>query len=179
MSSKQRESGRYRGGSLRLPGYDYTQAGAYAVTIRTRRAQASFGEVVDGRMRLNSHERVAQNCCEEIPIHFAHARLDTCVIMPDHVHVIIILRDQPQRFARETHGGGEQFGHPVRGSLPTIIRSFKSAVTKGVNELRGSPGGSVWQRGYYEHIIRDQRELNEHRKYVLQNPVRWSLQVDE
>ena len=114
MSSKQEESGRYRGGSLRLTGYDYTQAGAYAVTIQTRRAQALFGEVVDGRMRLNTHGHVAQNCCEEIPLHFAHARLDTCVIMPNHMHVIIILRDPPQRVGRQTYGG-EQFGHPVRG----------------------------------------------------------------
>jgi len=179
VSSRQRQSGKYRGGSLRLPGYDYTQAGAYAATIRTRRAQALFGEVIDGAMRLNAHGHVVQSCCEEIPLHFPHARLETCVVMPNHVHTTIILRDQPQQSGSQTDGSGEQFGRPVHGSLPTIIRSLKSAVSKRINRLGGTPAGSVWQRGYYEHVIRDERELKEHREYILQNPSRWSLQGEK
>jgi putative transposase len=175
-SSRQRQSGRYRGGSLRLPGYDYAEAGAYAVTIRAWGGQPLFGEVVDGVVHLNAYGDIAQSCCEEIPLHFPHAWLDTCVVMPDHLHAIVVLRDWPQQCGSQAREHGEGFGRPVRGSLPRIIRSLKSAVTKRINELRGRQAGSVWQRGYYEHVIRDDCELQEHRQYILENPCRWSLQ---
>jgi len=69
----------------------------------------------------------------------------------------------------------EQFGKPVPGSIPTIIRSFKSAVAKRINALRATPGAPVWQRNYYEHIIRDERALNAIRRYIAENPLRWHL----
>ena len=138
-----------------------------------------FGEVVDGVMHLGAYGRVVRNCCAEIPLHFGHARLDTCVVMPNHVHTIIVLSDQTRLSVSQMRGIGEQFGRPVPGSLPTIIRSLKSAVSKRIKGLRGAPVGSVWQRGYYEHVIRDERELNEHREYMLQNPLRWSSQHGE
>ncbi len=69
----------------------------------------------------------------------------------------------------------EQFGKPTHGSIPTIIRSYKSAVTKQINEHRNSPGTPVWQRNYYEHIIRNNESLNRIRRYILQNPIRWHL----
>ena len=69
----------------------------------------------------------------------------------------------------------EQFGKPVAGSLPTIMRSFKSAVTRGINDQRGTPGASVWQRGYYEHIIRDENELAQIQKYIVENPLKWEF----
>jgi hypothetical protein len=69
----------------------------------------------------------------------------------------------------------EDYGQPVPGSLPTLIRSFKSAATRGINRLRGTPGGCVWQRGYYERVIRNERELNAVRRYIAHNPLRWEL----
>ena len=69
----------------------------------------------------------------------------------------------------------EQFGKPVAGSIPTIIRSFKSIVTKHINETRGAPGVSVWQRNYYEHIIRSEDSLNRIRQYITENPTRWAF----
>ncbi len=68
---------------------------------------------------------------------------------------------------------GEQFGKPVSGSIPTIIRSFKSAATKRVNESHGTPGTKLWQRNYYEHIIRNDDELNRIRQYIIDNPINW------
>jgi len=138
-----------------------------------------FGKVVDGVMRLSAYGRVVQCCCDEIEVHFPHARVETCAIMPNHVHAIIILSGQLRHSISQTDGGDEQFGRPVRGSLPTVVRSFKSAATKRINGLRGTPAGSVWQRGYYEHVIRDERELGQLREYMLQNPLRWSLQAEE
>jgi putative transposase len=162
---------KYRGGSIRLRGYDYSEPGAYAVTICTWDAAQLFGEVADGEVRLSEYRQVVQDCIEEIPAHSPHATLDTFVIMPNHVHGIIIMEEHD-------HGEGdhtEEFGRPVSGSLPTIVRSFKSAVTKRINQLRHTPGGRVWQRKYYEHIIRDQRQLDRFRKYILENPLKWHL----
>jgi len=70
---------------------------------------------------------------------------------------------------------GEQFGKPVSGSLPTMIRSFKSTVTKQINEMCNTPGAGFWQRNYYEHIIRNDNELNRIREYITHNPVRWDM----
>jgi putative transposase len=178
MTSKPRSCRKYHGGSLRLPGYDYAQGGAYAVTIRTGGGEPLFGEVVDGRMYPSAYGQIAQKCCEELPLHFDHARVDTCVVMPNHLHAIIVLFEESPPLEGQATRRQEQYGKPVRGSLPTMMRSLKSAVSKAINELRGTPGESVWQRGYYEHVIRDERELNKHRRYISENPLRWSLHHD-
>ncbi len=73
------------------------------------------------------------------------------------------------------HGKTEQFGKPVPGSIPTIVRSFKSATTRHISALRGTPGAPVWQRNYYEHIIRTEESLNRIREYILTNPLRWAV----
>jgi putative transposase len=69
----------------------------------------------------------------------------------------------------------ERFGKPVSGSIPTIVRSFKSVVTKNINELRHTTGASIWQRNYFEHVIRDEESLNRIRQYILDNPARWDF----
>ena len=107
--------------------------------------------------------------------------LDQFVIMPNHVHGIIFLIDKNVGTARRapTIGPGsyayESFGKPISGSLPTIIRSFKSGVTKHINELRKTPGAPVWQRSFYDHVIRNETELNIKREYILNNPLKWDL----
>ena len=96
------------------------------------------------------------------------------VIMPNHFHGILKVNDGarcPTGTARRAPT--EQFGKPIAGSLPTIIRSFKSSVTKCINEIRNSPGLPVWQRNYYEHVIRDEADYNRIAEYVTTNPQRW------
>ena len=103
-----------------------------------------------------------------------YVELDEYIVMPNHVHGIIMVKE---------HGRGtmhraptiERFGKPVSGSLPTIVRGFKSASTKRINRLRGTPGQHVWQRNYYEHIIRDERSLNRIRQYIFNNPQQWHV----
>jgi putative transposase len=73
----------------------------------------------------------------------------------------------------------ERFGHPVAGSVPTIVRSFKSATTRRINQLRGTPGGALWQRGYLERVIRDAADLQRIRRYIVENPSRWGTGCDE
>ena len=130
-------------------------------------------------MRRSAYGEIVRKCCEEIPLHFPRAQVDTCVIMPNHLHVIVVLHEGDQLGGGEKGEASEQFGKPVAGSISTIIRSLKSAVTRPINEMRGTPGEKVWQRGYYDHVIRDASELNRYRRYVQQNPLRWSLHQDD
>jgi len=159
--------------SIRLKGYDYSQPGAYFITLVTQDRACLFGEVVDGEMRLNAWGKIARQCWFDIPVHFPHAALDAFVVMPNHIHgVIIIVGDRGTACRAPTP---EQFGKPVAGSIPTIIRSYKSAVAKRINEHRGTPGAPVWQRNYFEHIIRNSDELHRIREYITNNPLQWAL----
>lgn len=171
--------------SIRLKGYDYTQPGAYFVTICTHERTCLFGEVVDGVMVLNAWGEIVR---EEW---FRTARLrpyvvlheDEFVVMPNHVHGIIWIVDAVganRRFApttrvAPTRGTPTPPAGPDAGSLGAIIGQFKSAVTKHINAHRGTPGAPVWQRNYYEHIIRNEQALNAIRRYIAENPLRWHL----
>jgi putative transposase len=171
--------------SLRLPSYDYTQPGAYFVTLCTHQRVCSLGAVADGQMQLNHWGRAVAECWAAIPAHFAHAALDEWVVMPNHVHGILVITDVAV-VAGDAVGARhcraptqpEQFGQPVPGSIPTILRSFKSAVTKRINALRGVNAPPVWQRNYYEHVIRNEKEQHAIREYIRLNPMQWALDRD-
>ena len=167
--------------SIRLPGWDCAGAGVCFVTICTHGRACLFGEVVDGETRLSEYGQIVWACWVEIPAHFPHAEMDAFVVMPNHVHGIIMLVEQTGVGARHavplqngTPPRMERFGNPVPGSIPTVIRSFKSAVTKRINALRDAPGAPVWQRNYYEHIVRDEEELGHIRECILGNPADWA-----
>ena len=102
------DPGRHHRRSIRLRGYDYTSAGAYFITICAHRRECLFGEVVDGVMRLNVYGRVVDACWQAIPDHFPHVMLDVYVIMPNHVHGIIAIVDDPPVGAR--HASPLEFG---------------------------------------------------------------------
>jgi REP element-mobilizing transposase RayT len=162
--------------SIRLKGYDYAQAGAYFVTICTHGQDCLLGEIVDEEMMLSSYGKVAKTCFEEIPLHFAHAELDAFVIMPNHLHGIIVLANTTEVAAQ--HAAPLRNGvslRPAPGSLSTIVRSFKSASTRRINELRAMEGTHFWQRDYYEHVIRNDRDMDRIRGYITTNPLKWSL----
>ena len=167
--------------SIRLKGYDYTHAGAYFVTICTHDRQCLFGEVVDGIVQLNAFGEIVRDEWLRTADVRPNVELDTFVVMPNHIHGIIVLRDNDGRGT--LHGRGtlqraptiEQFGKPTSNSIPTIVRLFKSATTKRINERRGTPGSPVWQRNYYEHIIRHEESLNRIRQYILDNPLSWAM----
>lgn len=161
--------------SIRLPEYDYTQSGAYNITICTHARTRLFGEIVDGALCLNRFGEVVEECWREIPDHNHPAELDAFVVMPNHIHGIIVLGQRGPGRGTACRAPTERFGEPVPGSLPTLLRSFKSAATTRINQLRGTPGGRVWQRGYYERVIRNERELSAVRRYVVDNPLKWEL----
>ena len=159
--------------SLRLTGYAYTGTGAYFVTICTQDKECLFGQIVGGKMRPNVYGHVVKACWFAIPRHSRNAACDAFVVMPNHMHGVIVLAGVnavgAQHVAPLRKGGGQS------GSLGAIVRSFKGAVSKRINRRRGTPGAPVWQRNYYEHVIRSEDELQQIRRYIEENPLRWSL----
>ena len=175
---------KHRRKSIRVPGYDYSQSGAYFVTMVTYRRECMFGDVVDGEMRLNDFGKIAKGYWHEIPNHFPNVKLGTHMVMPNHVHGIIIIIDSHvgARHASPLHDD-KTYPHGFKpGSLGAIVGSYKSAVTKRINEIDNSPGAVEWQRNYYacpersrrEHIIQNDREWNNIHLYIESNPLNWA-----
>ncbi len=180
--------GKHHRKSIRIKDYDYTSPGAYYVTIVTYQRDCLFGEIQKGEMRLSDFGRVADECWREIPNHFENVELGAYVVMPNHVHGIIFITNDGGGtiyHAGATHVSDsrrgtiyraptdrtEKFGKPVRGSLPTIVRTFKAAVTRRIGRELNATG--IWQRNYYEHIIRDERDLQNKTDYIEANPSLW------
>ena len=159
---------------LRLPAYDYTQAGAYFVTLCTHQHQCLFGEIVQDAMRLNAAGRVVVQCWQAIPEHFPQLILDCFVVMPNHVHGILLFRGCEEI-------AGANGDSPLRGARPkgtsntlgSVVRGFKIGVTKWFRQ--NSPVQNVWQRNFYEHVIRDEPGLTGIREYIANNPLQWRL----
>jgi putative transposase len=160
--------------SLRLEDYGYDQPGGYFVTTCTFGRENLFGEIQDGSMRLNQYGQIVRECLEAIPEHFDNAAVDQFVVMPNHVHSIVVIMNVGARHAVPLTRG-ERFGKPMAKSLPTIVRSFKSATTKRINDLSQTPGRPIWQRNYYEHVIRNKHSLHRIREYISNNPARWDF----
>ncbi|MDP1714930.1 MAG: transposase [Anaerolineales bacterium] len=144
--------------SIRLQGYDYSQAGAYYVTIVAWRREHVFGEVVNAEMQLNKFGQIVNQAWYDLPKHYPHVELDTFCIMPNHVHAIIVLNDNP---AIKRH------------PLSEVVRAFKSFSARRINSLRNTQGIPVWQRNYYEHIIRNHEDYLSKSNYILDNPLNW------
>jgi REP element-mobilizing transposase RayT len=128
-------------------------------------------------MQRNEWGQIAWDCWQAIPDHFPHVELDAYVVMPNHVHGIIVITDP----VGAQHAAPLQSAPPQSsrtnvqpGSLGAIVRSFKSAVTKRINELRDMPGTPFWQRNYWEHIVRNKDSLERIREYIENNPPRWA-----
>ena len=157
---------------IRLRQYDYSQTGAYFVTLCTQNRKILFGKIVDGEMVMNEGGHIAQQCWLDIPNHYPNAELDNFIVMPNHVHGIIIIKDEIVGAIHEL---------PLRNTkmirrkmlLPRIIGYFKMNTSKQINQIRKTPGIPVWQRNYYDHIIRNQDELNRIREYIINNPLQW------
>ena len=172
----------HRRRSIRLKGYDYTQPGAYFITLCTHQRMHLFGDIVDGRMIVNERGKIARDEWFKTAEVRPYVKLyeDGFVIMPNHGHGIIWIDDEvgTRRRRVPTDGTTERFGKPVKGSIPTIIRAYKSAVTYTVNKLENRHCAVLWQKNYYEHIIRNDHELNNIGWYIVNNPSNWELDRD-
>jgi putative transposase len=175
--------------SIRLREYDYSSGGAYFVTICAYQRECLFGEVVAGEMRLSDCGQIVREEWENTAIFRDNVELDVYAVMPNHFHGIILItidvgarRAVPDLVSCAPEQGTarraptlESFGAPVPGSLATILRSFKSAATKRINALRDNPGCPVWQRNYFEHVIRNEDDLANIRQYIADNPMKWDM----
>ncbi|MCX6361141.1 MAG: transposase [Armatimonadetes bacterium] len=186
----------HRRRSIRLSDYDYTQAGAYFVTICAQDRACLFGDVVNGHMEPTEAGACAETTWRCLPEHYPHVTLDAFTVMPNHVHCIIMPRaglkpaptvvDQAIGSGHDEGNGvvGARFkparpaGEPPRHGLPEIVRAFKTYSSRSINQQMNSPGTPVWQRNYYEHIIRDEDSLNRIREYIMDNPIRWQFDHD-
>lgn len=162
--------------SSRLRSYDYSQAGAYFITICTQNRECLFGSVVGDVMQLNEAGHIVKNVWEALPDHYSCVELDSFVVMPNHIHGIILLNTVVARFiAPNDDGAANQGAMNHAPTLGAIIRAFKARCTHSVNQFRGTKGLSIWQRNYYEHIIRNESSLQEIREYITNNPAQWAI----
>jgi putative transposase len=167
--------------SIRLKGYDYTQAGAYFVTICTWQHACSFGEIVDGVIRLTAEGRIASEQWVRLERRFPRADFSAFVIMPNHVHGIVVLTDEGRGAGVESGnvGNGKPPLRPyngprvVPGSLGAIVRAYKAAVAFRIHAIGTNKVMPVWQRNYYEHIIRDEADWLLIMEYIEHNPQSW------
>ncbi|MGH2568954.1 MAG: transposase [Bacteroidota bacterium] len=159
--------------SIRLKGYDYSSEGGYFVTICTHNRECLFGEVVEEKMRLNEIGQIVKEEWARTSEIRQEVGLDAFVVMPNHLHGVIIINTDPSKEMHNvgTHGPASLRRQPR--SLGSIVAGFKSAATKRINAHRNSPRMPVWQNRFYEHIIRDEDDRNRIRHYILENPRRW------
>ncbi|VEN75340.1 conserved hypothetical protein [Candidatus Desulfarcum epimagneticum] len=163
--------------SLRLKAYDYSKSGAYFVTICARNRECLFGDITDGRMAHSDSGRIASESWLWMGDQYGHVILDAWTIMPNHMHGIVFISGGRggSRTAPVSSTAAPRCILPVnrRKPLGRLIGSFKTVSTKRINQMRDTPGEKIWQRNYYEHIIRNDKELTRVREYIDQNVLKW------
>ena len=152
--------------SIRLKGYDYSQDGAYYITSVTKARRILFGDIVDNEMQLNDTGRLISDAWEWLATRHSYVELDSYIVMPNHLHGILVLAsDRPK--------GGSRTAPTGRKPLGRLIGAFKTVSTRQVNLTLGTPGQPLWQRNYYERVIRNDEEWNRVREYIASNPMQW------
>jgi putative transposase len=164
--------------SIRLEEYDHSQQGAYFVTVCTRHRQCTFGEVIRDDVLLSDLGRIAQSTWEKLPEYYDHVELDAFVAMPNHVHGIIVLEGEPPNTEANDKRAGRGPAPTRRHALPEIVRAFKSLSSRAVNKLRRRTGVPLWQRNYYERVIRNEKEWDALRGYIFDNPANWAADAE-
>ena len=169
---------KYRVKSARLKGWDYSTDGHYFVTICTKDKKHYFGKVMDGEMRLSKLGIVAKECWLKIPGHFLHVELDEFVVMPNHIHGILILkngRDGACPVSTKKSLIKNPSNHnflPKPESLSVIVGSFKSAVSKHIKQFHPQ-SHFAWQSRFYDHIIHNEKSWYFMQEYIRDNPKNW------
>lgn len=152
---------------IRLTSYDYTWQGSYFVTICTQDKHCIFGNIIESTITLNPFGEVVESVWKEIPLHYPGVKNEIFIVMPNHIHGIILIHD-PGR-------AGSNSAPAKKHPLSEVVRAFKTYSSRKINELRKSPGTPVWQRSYYEHVIRDESDYHQIGEYILCNPAKWEM----
>jgi putative transposase len=152
--------------SIRLRHYDYTAAGAYFITVCAYNRQCLFGELISEQTILSRAGEIVDEVWKKLPLHYPRVILDELVVMPNHCHGIVFFSAQqaePESVFIKAHHLGE------------IVRAWKNLSTKQIHVEGLLVDLPIWQRNYYEHIIRDENELGRVRQYIADNPLKWDL----
>jgi len=165
--------------SIRLKGYDYSQAGLYFVTICVQDRECLFGKIENEKMILNDAGKIANECWLEIPNHFPNAVLYEHIVMPNHVHGIVELTQNNiavvvvgvENFQPLQQRQQHEFQKMIPRSIGSIVKGFKIGVTKWFRN--NTDIGKIWQRNYHEHIIRDEQSYKRISEYIINNPKNW------
>jgi putative transposase len=154
--------------SIRLRGFDYTAPAAYFVTICTYNRDLIFGAINDGALTFSRRGLIAQQCWRDIPNHRPYVTLDQFIVMPNHLHGVFCIEPFAERATQVL-----PLQRAVAHSVGAIVGSYKAAVSRTINKLRPGAGNNLWQRNFFEHIIRDENSLFAIRQYIETNPQRW------
>jgi len=162
----------------RLKGYDYTLAEAYFVTIVTYQHLCLFGEIINGEVKLNPHGKIAFEQWKRLEKRFPLSDFSAFVIMPNHLHGIIYLSKGAGEGTQKNHDQISHLRpyiklHVIPGSLGAIVRAYKASVSFRINLIRGLIDPPIWQRNYYDHIIRNEKEYENIWKYIEANSQKW------
>lgn len=157
---------------LRLEGYDYSTPGAYFVTICTHKRLDIFGKIEQALMLLNENGKILEYCWRDLINHYCYIKLDEFIIMPNHFHGIVWIVSRtssvfPVGCSSKLHPTGN-----IQHGLPEIIRGLKTFSSRRINEINPDLNFH-WQRSYYDRIIRNEKELNNIRNYIIHNPINW------
>ncbi len=154
--------------STRFHGWDYSAEGKYYVTICTEGRECLLGKITEGKILLNAFGRFADAALQWLPKQYPYVILDTYAIMPNHLHAILCISNE---------GGSRTAPTTPQKSLGRLVGAFKTVSTKWMNLMRNTPGKPIWQRNYHDRIIRDDGELDRIRRYIQENPARWSAKA--
>jgi putative transposase len=172
--------------SIRLKNYDYSQAGAYFVTICQQSRDCLFGHIADNNMQLNPAGKMVMRWYLELENKFPDIECDACICMPNHLHFIVVnvgadLRVRPECVARpESATNGHTIGEHVGSPLHRVVQWFKTMTTNEyIREVKQNQWprfeGKLWQRNYWEHVVRNEADWERLREYITNNPKSWAL----
>ncbi len=160
--------------SIRLPEYDYSQPGAYFVTICVRGKEPLLGKIMNGEVRLTKLGQIADEGIRQLPSRFPSIEILIFCVMPNHVHFIIANTNMGRGGVTPPSASQGEGTSPLpKDTLGKIVGFYKYQTTKQINQARNTPGIRFWQRNYYERVIRNDRELQATYDYIIANPPNW------
>ena len=174
----------------RYKNFDYSYNGIYFVTICSKNREELFGYITESKMNLNDFGVIAKQCWTDIPLHFSHVILDRFIVMPNHIHGILIIKrpvqlppienkNGPHVCGHYRYGGVKEYGNDnkTKSYLSKVIQQYKAVVTRNINRIQDSCI-MQWQRSYYERIIRNEKEMKDRRGYIINNPLNWVEDIE-
>ena len=166
---------KYRTDTCRLKGWDYSANGAYYITICVKDRQLIFGEIKDKKMILNHRGNIVKKCWFDLPNHYPNLILDAFVVMPNHIHGIMIIDNFVFEKNEIVHTGLKPVStlNPKKHGIFEFVRALKTFSSRKINEIDKTKGKKQWQSRFYDHIIRNDKEMQRIQNYIIKNPENW------